>query len=101
MGRPKANIGASGSSTVINFLILRKNSLRSDDYLITIHALDCGAPIRFYFTEDKLMSRVASAPTASPMQGQVPHEKLPHEKSAMRAYDKWCHRGRPHGTHPP
>jgi hypothetical protein len=24
--------------------------------------------------------------------------KLPHEKIAMRAYEKWCKRGRPHGT---
>jgi hypothetical protein len=24
--------------------------------------------------------------------------KIPHEKIAMRAYEKWCQRGRPHGT---
>jgi len=24
--------------------------------------------------------------------------KLPQEKIAMRAYEKWCKRGRPHGT---
>ena len=24
--------------------------------------------------------------------------KVPHEKIAMRAYEKWCKRGRPHGT---
>jgi hypothetical protein len=23
---------------------------------------------------------------------------IPHEKIAMRAYEKWCKRGRPHGT---
>jgi hypothetical protein len=25
--------------------------------------------------------------------------QIPHEKIAMRAYEKWCKRGRPHGTH--
>jgi hypothetical protein len=24
--------------------------------------------------------------------------KVPHDKIAMRAYEKWCKRGRPHGT---
>jgi hypothetical protein len=24
--------------------------------------------------------------------------KIPHEKIAMRAYDKWCKRGCPHGS---
>jgi hypothetical protein len=24
--------------------------------------------------------------------------KIPHEKIAMRAYEKWCKRGRPQGT---
>ncbi len=40
------------------------------------------------------MSRVAMPPTslpASPM-------KVPHEKIAMRAYEKWVKRGRPHGS---
>ncbi len=41
------------------------------------------------------MSRVVSAPTAHPA-SQV---KVPHEKVCMRAYEKWCQRGRPHGTH--
>lgn len=39
------------------------------------------------------MSRVTtpqSAPTSSTV-------KVPHEKIAMRAYEKWCQRGRPHG----
>jgi len=41
------------------------------------------------------MSRVATPPMAQPAsQTQVPHEKI-----AMRAYEKWCKRGRPHGTH--
>jgi len=26
------------------------------------------------------------------------HDSIPHEKIAMRAYEKWCKRGRPHGT---
>jgi hypothetical protein len=39
------------------------------------------------------MSRV-STPTTPTM----PSVKLPHEKIAMRAFEKWCKRGRPHGT---
>jgi hypothetical protein len=41
------------------------------------------------------MSRVASAPTTQ----TTSHAKVPHEKISMRAYEKWCQRGRPHGTH--
>jgi hypothetical protein len=41
------------------------------------------------------MSRVVSAPTA-PTASQL---KVPHEKISMRAYEKWCKRGRPNGTH--
>lgn len=41
------------------------------------------------------MSRVASAPTAHPANQM----KVPHEKICMRAYEKWCQRGRPVGTH--
>ena len=40
------------------------------------------------------MSRVATQPTAQPSPVKVPHEKV-----AMRAYEKWCQRGRPQGTH--
>jgi hypothetical protein len=32
----------------------------------------------------------------SQMMGQ---QQIPHEKIAMRAYEKWCQRGRPHGSH--
>jgi hypothetical protein len=45
--------------------------------------------------EGQHMSRVASAPTAHPAN----QTKVPHEKICMRAYEKWCQRGRPHGTH--
>lgn len=31
--------------------------------------------------------------TSTPTTGSIPHEKI-----AMRAYEKWCKRGRPHGT---
>ena len=41
------------------------------------------------------MSRVATPPQAQP----ASHVQIPHEKIAMRAYEKWCKRGRPHGTH--
>jgi hypothetical protein len=40
------------------------------------------------------MSRV-STPQAPPT---TPSVKVPHDKIAMRAYEKWCKRGRPTGT---
>jgi hypothetical protein len=42
------------------------------------------------------MSRVSTphAPTSSTSSAKIPHEKI-----AMRAYEKWCKRGRPNGTH--
>jgi hypothetical protein len=42
------------------------------------------------------MSRVSTpqVPTTA-----APSVKVPHEKIAMRAYEKWCKRGRPNGTH--
>jgi Protein of unknown function (DUF2934) len=40
------------------------------------------------------MSRVSTPP--SPMTGNT--VKVPHEKIASRAFDKWCKRGRPQGT---
>jgi hypothetical protein len=33
------------------------------------------------------------------MQPTMPVMKVPHEKIAMRAYEKWCLRGCLHGTH--
>jgi hypothetical protein len=39
--------------------------------------------------------------TVTPHQPQTsatPQFVVPHEKIAMRAYEKWCKRGRPHGT---
>jgi hypothetical protein len=33
------------------------------------------------------------------MQTPTPGTKVPHDKIAMRAYEKWCKRGCPHGTH--
>ncbi len=42
------------------------------------------------------MSAMKTAATpATPMQA-MPH--IPHEKIAMRAYEKWCKRGCPHGS---
>lgn len=41
------------------------------------------------------MSRVATPAGAQPT--QTPFQ-IPHEKIAQRAYEKWCQRGRPHGT---
>ena len=42
------------------------------------------------------MSRIASPPPAQPVTAQL---KIPHDKIAMRAYEKWVKKGRPHGTH--
>ena len=39
------------------------------------------------------MSRVSAPPAPTTVSA-----KLPHEKIAMRAFEKWCKRGRPHGT---
>ena len=49
------------------------------------------------------MSRVSTPPTAQPIKQPVPGAatgsvKIPHERIAMRAYEKWVQRGRPHGT---
>lgn len=41
------------------------------------------------------MSRVVTPPMSQPGT-QI---KVPHEKIAMRAYEKWVKRGRPDGTH--
>lgn len=41
------------------------------------------------------MSRV----TAPSMGTTTVPVKVPHDKIAMRAYDKWCQKGRPHGSH--
>ena len=42
------------------------------------------------------MSRVVTPPQAQPNSMQPP--MIPHEKIAMRAYEKWLKRGRPLGT---
>jgi hypothetical protein len=47
------------------------------------------------------MSRVStpSKPAAAPTTNTAANTtQVPHEKIAMRAYEKWCQRGRPHGT---
>jgi hypothetical protein len=41
------------------------------------------------------MSRVSAPPAPTGMTSAV---KVPHEKIAMRAYEKWCKKGRPCGT---
>lgn len=44
------------------------------------------------------MSRVTSS-SSSTQQQQCTKSGVPQEKIAMRAYEKWCQRGRPQGTH--
>ena len=43
------------------------------------------------------MSRVATPPQTQPV-GTPQQVKIPHEKIAMRAYEKWVQRGRQQGT---
>ena len=43
------------------------------------------------------MSTVSKAPVSQP--APTPTVKVPHEKIAVRAYEKWCKAGRPHGRH--
>lgn len=40
------------------------------------------------------MSKVATQSASQP----ATTVKVPHDKIAMRAYDKWCRRGCPHGS---
>jgi hypothetical protein len=40
-----------------------------------------------------VMSRVATPPTPTTAGTRIPHEKI-----AMRAFEKWCKRGQPCGT---
>lgn len=49
-----------------------------------------------YFREGQHMSRVVTPPTAKPA---TPQLKIPHDKIAMRAYEKWVKRGTRHGSH--
>jgi hypothetical protein len=35
----------------------------------------------------------------SGMQSGTQGQQIPHDKIAMRAYEKWCRRGRTHGHH--
>ncbi len=42
------------------------------------------------------MSRVVTPPLSQP--SNSPSTKIPQEKIAMRAYEKWVQRGRPQGT---
>jgi hypothetical protein len=44
--------------------------------------------------EGQHMSRMTTPQTSQPT-AQI---KVPHDKIAMRAYEKWVKRGRPHGT---
>jgi hypothetical protein len=45
------------------------------------------------------MSRATSTASVSPQQQQhTTSGSIPREKIAMRAYEKWCKRGRPHGS---
>ena len=43
------------------------------------------------------MSRVVTPPTAKPAMPPQHQSKIPQDKIAMRAYDKWAKRGYNHG----
>lgn len=49
-----------------------------------------------FFMEGQHMSRVVTPATSQPT---TPHSQVPHDKIAMRAYEKWVKKGRPQGTH--
>jgi hypothetical protein len=49
-----------------------------------------------YFTEGQHMSKVASQPPATHQHASA--SKVPHDKIAMRAYEKWLKRGGQHGS---
>ena len=51
--------------------------------------------MNFSFKEGQHMSKVVTPPTAQPT---PPAAKIPHDKIAQRAYEKWVQRGRQHGT---
>jgi hypothetical protein len=44
------------------------------------------------------MSRATSSTTSVHPQQQQAANMIPREKIAMRAYEKWCKRGRQHGS---
>jgi Protein of unknown function (DUF2934) len=48
-----------------------------------------------FFMEGQHMSRVVTPATSQP----TSHPSVPQDKIAMRAYERWVKRGRPHGTH--
>jgi hypothetical protein len=41
---------------------------------------------------------VKGAVSSMPQTAAMHNDSIPHEKIAMRAYEKWCKRGRPQGT---
>ena len=45
-----------------------------------------------------MSSRSSSTSTTTAPAATMNSSKLPHDKIAMRAYEKWCKRGRPQGT---
>lgn len=44
------------------------------------------------------MSRVVTQPTAPSARPTASPSLIPHDKIALRAYEKWVHRGRQHGS---
>ena len=44
------------------------------------------------------MSRASSPSTSQQSGSQMQQGQIPRDQIAMRAYEKWCRRGRPHGS---
>src|SRR5262249_592991 len=62
-------------------------------------ALGSASPKVCFFMEVQHMSRTVTPPQAQPIpQPGTPILKIPHEKIAMRAYEKWVKRGRQLGS---
>jgi hypothetical protein len=51
-----------------------------------------------FFKEGHFMSRVATPQTAKPSTPTTTGPQVPHDKIAMRAYEKWVKKGCPQGT---
>ena len=57
-------------------------------------------PNIWFLMEGYVMSRVTPASTMQPqmMSQGMSNTQVPLDQVAKRAYEKWCKRGRPHGT---
>jgi hypothetical protein len=73
-----------------------KNSLRNESGFGGIRRGWVTVPLKECFQHGGTLNM---SKVATPSMGQKTSQMMvPHEKIAMRAYEKWCKRGCPHGT---